>query len=162
MEDGFNSGWRNFGRFALAGIPWVLGCGALVWFSLYIGCVTWKTQNEQEQRRDNRVGASSPPAASVVFEYQSKGCIHASRGFLDGDSGTVYLENSCDRKISDIDYSVKAYAPDGTMINSKRNYLSGDDDMQPQEKREQSFDLEHGKRTVRIVFRVDGFNDFPQ
>lgn len=121
MDDGFNSGFRNLGRFFLALIPWALGIGALVWLGVWIGVHTYYQQVQQENRRAQFTGVASPKS-KIKIQVENKSCVRVQHVDVDGDMLTIDARNDCPSPLymGYLEYHWQQMSPNGTVIH--QNY----------------------------------------
>ena len=103
---------------AFACIPAALLGAALMYLSFYTGIIDWQKAQRIEGRMDNRVGVNGELTKPVDLIITKKSCLIIDRAFMDGQTGTAYLHNKCDRELSYIALHWNAIAPDGTIIKS--------------------------------------------
>lgn len=151
------------GAFFYGAIFPTIAIGLVISFGFYTGVVEWHKKQIIEGRMDARVGVNADLRDPVLLLYHGRGCIEVQRAFLDGDTLTAYLHNKCARDIKNISFSWRELSPEGTTVKSYSNYLSGNDDMTADEKREQSTTIPvDDKRVQTVVFAVHDFSDSGQ
>lgn len=108
------------GAFFYGLIPGALGGAALLWLAFVSGCLDLEQQRTFASRMDNRVGVVKPLVSPVKLVILQPACPKIDRAFIDGDTVTAYVKNTCTRPNSGTpDYAmwhINALAPDGTII----------------------------------------------
>lgn len=119
-EDGREASARNFGRLALAIIPWALAIGASAWLGFYVGVNDMLRSRAQERRAAIAVGVSAPLEAPIVIDLKSRQtyCAPVTKADLDGEVLRLYVTNNCRTKLSSLEWHYDALSPDGTIIDS--------------------------------------------
>jgi hypothetical protein len=150
--------------FFLYSIPWILGMAALVWLAFLTGLVefshsqsAYAKRQTYEGRREERVGVNGEILKPVDLIFSNRGCFKIERAFLDTQTLTIYIHNTCAQKREFAHYTVKEYAPDGTIVHSVNEYLPTDDaELDAGDKIEIETQTSSDARVVKIVVGTDG------
>ena len=136
-------------QFFFAAIPWILGLAALTWLAFFSGWFNFSHYVTVLKRMDNRVGVFRPLKNPVKLTLKKEGCLHVERGFLDGNTVTMYIKNDCTHPVDYYEWHWKAIAPDGTVI--AQQYSNTNDGMEAGETVERTMDVTGDRRTVEVV-----------
>ena len=117
-EDGFNAGFRNYGRLCLALIPWALGIGALSWMAVYVWGHYIGNELDQERRAAIYTGAGKAPKSKIAVEMLNKSCVKVTRADIDGSMLYLYARNDCRESLSYLRWNWEELSPDGTVIHA--------------------------------------------
>lgn len=148
-EEGRQASARNLGRLALAIIPAALGGAAALWILAASGYIDLRKEIRAEERVTKSVGLTSVPVAPVKFKSHDAQCLRIDFAFMrDSEHFAFYAKNVCRDWLKDPAYSYHVLA-NGTTVESNSYIFSGDKQIGPSERREQSVWIKDG------ISRVD-------
>ncbi len=105
----------------------ILGLGALLWLSFFMGAHGFGRDLSQEKRHAEIVGAAPLPAKPIkIILSQGTGNIRFSRVTLTGKEFWIYYFNSGRSGADSHGYEIKWKAPDGTIINRLTGEMGSD------------------------------------
>lgn len=162
MEESRQS--RGIGSFFFAAIPAIIAFALLNVLAFTTGIVEFKHSQDEytkkqtyEGRRETRVGVNGEMLKPVDLVYSSKGCMKIERAYLDTQTLTLYIHNTCSTERNFVKDSVKEYAPDGTVVQSEGGYIeldSGSSSIGQDEKREITVGVSSDSRVVKIAASI--------
>jgi hypothetical protein len=155
---------RGIGSFFFAAIFWVIAFGAVTFLSFITGIVefkhteaTYTKQQTYEGRREERVGVNGEILKPVEVVFTGHGCVKIDRAYLDTQTLTTYISNTCGVSRKFVAVYVKEYAPDGTIVHSNYQFLQGEDNgIAAGERVEVTTETSEDTRVVKIVVSTDG------
>ena len=155
---------RGVGSFFFAAIPAVIACALLLLLAFMTGIVefthsedAYKKRQTYEGRREARVGVNGEILKPVDLLFVSNGCVKIERAYLDTQTLTIYIHNTCSAERQFIKWGVREYAPDGTDVQSHGTYLdTPDGNLAAGEKFEQVVQVSNDSRVVKIVVSTNG------
>lgn len=154
---------RGIGSFFFAAIPAILGCAALTWLGFATGIVefshseaAYQKKQTYEGRRDARVGVNGELLKPIDLVYSSRGCVRIDRAYLDTQTLTIYIHNTCPTERRYVKWRVAELSPDGTAVSSKSAYLEDDGTIEADEKQEITVTTSDDARVVKMVATIDG------
>ena len=136
---------------ALAAIPAALALGASGWLGFTMTAHGFQRTLAQEQRRAVYVAAAKPPKAKMMFEIAATGPVVIERADLDGESLTVYVRNSSNKRqcFQQLLWALKA--PDGTQIGADSKYIGdAEGGLEPGERAEGVVHIDLDRRAVSL------------
>lgn len=116
-EDGVNAGVRNFGRLALALIPWALGIGFAAWLGVWVALHQYRHELSQEDRAAVYVGAAERPKSKLAVDIIPQDCSVITRADINGEDLLLYAKNNCHAKVRYMEWHWEALSPDRTVIH---------------------------------------------
>lgn len=118
-ESGFNAGHRNVGRTALFAIPWLLGAGACIWLTFYVGIQHERAVNRQRERAAEVVGAVPRPTGKIEVQIERRGiCANVTKAEVDGSTLRLYAINDCHQNIIYMEWYFEVLSPNKTILTA--------------------------------------------
>jgi hypothetical protein len=155
---------RGIGAFFFAGIFWIIAFGVVTALSFVTGIIEFKhsedaytKQQTYEGRREERVGVQGEILKPVDLIFTGSGCVKITRAFLDTQTLTTYISNTCPSARQFVKVFIKEYAPDNTILHADSEWLKGEAyGIGAGEKEEITTETSNDARVVKIVVSTDG------
>lgn len=99
---------------------------------------------------------SVPAQRTVGMSVPKQGCVHIDQGWIQADSVTAKLTNTCGSERQFVQLFVKVIGADGVVLSSDHTYVSAEDGMQLKETRMASVHTTITGNAAAIELRTDG------